>query len=64
MPDHYNFESWQRPTDERLAVICTEKDAAKIWQHLPNAWAVPLQVQVESGYFDLLDRLLCLSSTH
>lgn len=64
LPDHYNFESWQRPTDERLAVICTEKDAAKIWQHLPNAWAVPLQAQVESGYFDLLDRLLCLSSTH
>lgn len=64
LPDHYNFESWQRPADQRLQVICTEKDAAKLWQVLPQALAVPLQLQVEPGYFALLDRMLCLSSPH
>lgn len=64
LPDHYNFESWQRPSDQRLQVVCTEKDAAKLWQVLPEALAVPLQLQVDHGYFDLLDAQLCLSSSH
>lgn len=64
LSDHYNFESWKRPVDEILQVICTEKDAAKVWQIDPNALAVPLQLQVEPGYFELLDRHLCLSSAH
>lgn len=64
LPDHYNFESWQRPLDLRLQVICTEKDAAKLWQFMPQALAVPLQLQVDQGYFDLLDAQLCLSSPH
>lgn len=62
LPDHYNFESWKRPTDERIPVICTEKDAAKLWQRCPDALAVPLQLQVDQGYFDLLDAHPCLSS--
>lgn len=61
LPDHYNFESWQRPIDKHCQVICTEKDAAKLWQIMPEALAVPLQLQVEQGYFDLLDARLCLS---
>ena len=64
LPDHYNFQSWQRPQDQRLQVICTEKDAAKLWQVLPEALAVPLQLQVDHGYFDLLDAQLSLSSPH
>lgn len=64
LPDHYNFESWKRPSDKRLLVICTEKDAAKLWQVMPEALAVPLQLQVDQGYFDLLDAQLSLSSSH
>ena len=64
LPDHYNFESWQRPSDEHLLVVCTEKDAAKIWQTMPQALAVPLHLQVDQGYFDLLDAQPCLSSPH
>lgn len=64
LPDHYNFASWQRPSDMRLQVICTEKDAAKLWQTHPDALAVPLQIQVDQGYFDLIDKQLCLSSPH
>lgn len=62
LPDHYNFESWKRPPNQRLRVICTEKDAAKLWQVMPDALAVPLQLQLDRGYFDLLDARLCLSS--
>lgn len=64
LPDHYNFESWQRPSDNRFQVICTEKDAAKLWPIVPDALAVPLQLQVDPGYFALLDARLCLSSPH
>lgn len=62
LPDHYNFESWQPPSDKGYQVICTEKDAAKIWQIDPHALAVPLQVHIDQGYFQLLDQQLCLSS--
>lgn len=64
LPDHYNFQSWQAPSNKHCQVICTEKDAAKLWQRLPDALAVPLQLQVDQGYFDLLDAQLCLSSPH
>ena len=64
LPDHYNFESWQRPSNQRLQVICTEKDAMKLWQTYPDALAVPLQLQVDQGYFDLIDKQLCLSFPH
>ena len=63
LPDHYNFESWQQPSGIAKHVICTEKDATKLWQTHPNALAVPLQIHVDQGYFDLLDKQLCLSST-
>lgn len=64
LPDHYNFESWKRPSNKRVQVICTEKDAAKLWQVMPDALAVPLQLHIDQGYFDLLDERLCLSSPH
>lgn len=63
LPDHYNFEIWKAPANQALQVICTEKDAAKLWQVMPNALAIPLQLSIDQGYFDLLDRQLCLSST-
>lgn len=62
LPDHYNFESWKRRPGERIQVICTEKDAAKLWQQCPDALAVPLHLHMDQGYFDLLDKHPCLSS--
>lgn len=62
LPDHYNFESWKPTSGKGYQVICTEKDAAKIWQLDPQALAVPLQVHIDQGYFQLLDQQLCLSS--
>ncbi len=66
LPDHYDFESWQRPEDKHYTLICTEKDATKLWRRHPDALAVPLQVQLEPRFFDALDqqlvRLASLSS--
>lgn len=55
LPDHYDFNSWQRLSDKRLTVVCTEKDAVKLWAHHPDALAVPLVVQIEPRFFDALD---------
>lgn len=58
LPDHYDFDSWQRPSDKGYALICTEKDAIKLWHQHPDALAVPLDFAPEPAFFALLDRLL------
>ena len=65
LPDHFDFDSWQRPIDKGYSLICTEKDATKLWRHHPDALAVPLRVQLASGFFAALDAQLqrTLSST-
>lgn len=63
LPDHYDFNSWQRPSDKPYTLICTEKDAAKLWRSHPDALAVPLQVDIAPGFFGALDaRLAVLGS--
>lgn len=66
LPDHYDFNSWLRPSDDGIAVICTEKDALKLWPRHPDAWAVPLVLTPEPGFFQALDVRLDakLSSRH
>ena len=58
LPDHYDFNSWQRPSDKRLMVICTEKDAVKLWALHPDALAVPLALHIDPRFFDALDARL------
>ena len=58
LPDHSNFDSWNRPTDEPYTLICTEKDAVKLWQYHPDALAVPLRAAIDAGFFIALDALL------
>lgn len=63
LPDHYDFDSFQRPSDKRYTLICTEKDATKLWRHHPDALAAPLQVDIAPGFFTALDaRLAALGS--
>ena len=40
LPDHASLDNWLPVGDEPL--LCTEKDAVKLWPRLPSAWAVPL----------------------
>jgi len=63
LPDHYDFSSWQRPSDKRCMLICTEKDAVKLWPRHPDALAVPLRLAIAPPFFAALDaRLASLSS--
>lgn len=55
LPDHYDFESFSRNLDKDSPLICTEKDAVKLWRKHPEAWAVPLQLQLPQAFWDLLD---------
>ena len=58
LPDHSNFDSWNRPTDKPYTLICTEKDAVKLWQYHPDALAVPLRAAIDEGFFIAFDALL------
>ena len=58
LPDHYDFDSWKRSTDKRWALICTEKDAAKLWREHPDALAVPLELHIDPAFFAALDARL------
>lgn len=58
LPDHYDFHSWTSPFDAGVPVICTEKDALKLWQRHPTAWAVPLELAIEPAFFTALEARL------
>ena len=62
LPDHASTadlnaaleHTQQSPTD----VLCTEKDAVKLWPALPEVWAVPLVVDLPQGLLDELQKAL------
>jgi tetraacyldisaccharide 4'-kinase len=58
LPDHYDFDSYSRNVDAPSGLICTEKDAVKLWRTQPQAWAVPLVVRIDPAFFDALDAKL------
>ena len=58
LPDHYDFESWQRPPHMPWRLICTEKDALKLWRQHPDALAVPLHTALPPAFFAALDACL------
>lgn len=65
LPDHYAFEKpVQHPAGCEL--LCTEKDAAKLWRIEPRAWMVPMTMKIEPAFWCAFDRLLDakLSSRH
>ena len=64
LPDHYDFNSWSRLPDKRQGLICTEKDALKLWRHEPNALAVPLVLDVPPAFFSALDERLAAQGYH
>jgi tetraacyldisaccharide 4'-kinase len=58
LPDHHDFKSWSSNDYANFKVICTEKDAAKLWQRQPDALAVPLVVAPEIAFMSRFDSLL------
>ena len=61
LPDHYNFDSWLSSIYGPEPLICTEKDATKLWPMYPQALAVPLVVNLPEEFLvALLARLTAL----
>ncbi len=63
LPDHYDFDSLSRSIHEGYTLICTEKDAAKLWQVVPDALAIPLVFAPEPAFFAAMDDALSLGLT-
>jgi tetraacyldisaccharide 4'-kinase len=57
LPDHFDYAHGAPATTDRL-LLCTEKDAAKLWQHQPQALAVPLVLTPEAAFWQALDQRL------
>ena len=55
LPDHYDFDSLSRSVHAGYQLICTEKDAYKLWARVPDAIAVPLVQTAEPAFFQQLD---------
>jgi tetraacyldisaccharide 4'-kinase len=64
LPDHCDFEGWQRPANPRETLICTEKDALKLWRRRPDALAMPLDLEALAGFFAALDAALRARGYH
>jgi tetraacyldisaccharide 4'-kinase len=70
LSDHYDFHSFSRPLDGRCSLICTEKDATKLWAIDPTALAIPLVQVAEPAFYTAIDAQVDhwtaakLSSTH
>jgi tetraacyldisaccharide 4'-kinase len=60
LPDHADFRAWKRPpgADPNLPLLCTEKDAVKLWPQERKALAVPLLFTPEPGFFAAIDQRL------
>lgn len=57
LPDHHDFD--QGPAlPAGGCLVCTEKDAVKLWRHRPDAWAVPLTLEISPGFWTALEARL------
>lgn len=63
LPDHADFDAAQWGDDLGHTVLCTEKDAVKLWQLRPDALAVPLVVTLPLPFWRTLDQLLAVRGT-
>jgi tetraacyldisaccharide 4'-kinase len=57
LPDHFDYANGAPAATDR-PLLCTEKDAAKLWQHQPRALAVPLVLTPEAAFWQALDQRL------
>ena len=70
LPDHAAFDGPEWTDAGNQILLCTEKDAVKLWRSRPDALAVPLVLQIEPAFWRAFDGLLLaateakLSSVH
>lgn len=58
LDDHHDFDARPLELPPDMPVVCTEKDAVKLWRHRPDAWAVPLEVDIPAAFWSAFDPLL------
>lgn len=58
LPDHHDFSQWAGNADGAYTVLCTEKDAVKLWAKEPSALAVPLNFEPEPAFWAAFDQQL------
>lgn len=63
LPDHADFDAAQWRDDTGHTLLCTEKDAVKLWQHRPDALAVPLVLALEAPFWSTLEQMLSTRGT-
>lgn len=61
LPDHFDFAHWPKTPWPRT-LLCTEKDAVKLWQHHARALAVPLLLTPEPAFWQALDQRMAEKS--
>ena len=64
LPDHDDFADWNPPLGSGYTLICTEKDALKLWRRAPDALALPLVFEPEPAFFEALDAKLSSLDGH
>jgi tetraacyldisaccharide 4'-kinase len=55
LPDHFDFADLAETARAARWILCTEKDAAKLWALRPDAWAIPLEFDPEPDFFSTFD---------
>lgn len=56
LPDHDDFAGW-KPVHPEMPLLCTEKDAIKLWARFPQALAIPLVFEAEDAFWQAFDQL-------
>jgi tetraacyldisaccharide 4'-kinase len=58
LADHFDFSKLDTADLRGYQVVCTEKDAVKLWKYWPQALAVPLVQTLEPAFLRTLDGIL------
>lgn len=64
LPDHHDFDDWTPIAACDATVLCTEKDALKLWRRQPDALAVPLRFVPAPDFLAALDAKLSSLDGH
>lgn len=54
-PDHADFANYEPPHAAGDLLLCTEKDAVKIWPNNTNVYAVPLHIELDETFLKAFD---------
>lgn len=55
LADHADFTQVDWSQSAGATLLCTEKDAAKLWKHRADAWAVPLELDIDADFWPAFD---------